>query len=237
VNPRTIFPSALLLVLSACASTPTAPGGAAPAPAGDNAAQTEKDEALRKKQRELDYAKLQFQITELEMQADERGQKNGLVDAERGVRHAEEELADYQKSQKELENAERTLNRDQQHENLRETQQEFDELESMYKGEDFASKTKELVLSRGKSRLDFTRRGLEISTSRREFQEQFVLPRRERDLTEALDKARISLEEARAGAERKKLSNQLQLMRAKDGIDDLQKEIEKMKKETAKPAA
>ena len=236
MNPRTIFPSTLLLVLSACASTSSAPE-AASAPAGDNAAQTEKDEALRKKQRELDYAKLQFQITELEMQADERGQKNALVDAERGVRHAEEELADYQKSQKELEAAERVLNKDQQHENLRETQQEYDELESMYKDEDFAKKTKELVLSRGKARLEFSRRGLEIADTRRNFQNTKVLPRKERDLNVALEKARTALEDARAGAERKALSAQLQLLRAEDGIKDLEKEIEKLKGPAEKPAA
>jgi hypothetical protein len=236
VNPRTILPTALLFALAACAATGSGAkpaDSAAPAPGGEAAAKDEKAEALQKKERELNYSKLQFQITELEVQADERSQRSSIAEAERGVRRAEEELADYLQAHKALEAAERLLNKDQQHENLRETQQEFDELESMYKDEDFAKKTKELVLSRGKSRLDFTRRGLELSTIRREFQEQVALPRKERDLREALDKARVGLEDTRAGAERKKLSNQLQLLRAKDGLDDLQKEVDKLKKPAA----
>lgn len=236
MNPRTILPSALLFVLAACSSTGSAAkpaAQAAPAPAADAAAKDEKNDAIQKKERELNYAKLQFEITKLELTADERSQQNSIADAERGVRHAEEELSDYTSSQKALEAAERGLSTDQQKEGLRETQQEYDELDSMYKGEDFAKKTKELVLSRGKARLDFSMRGMELSTSRRDFQEKVALPRRERDLREAVEKARTGLEETRGSVERKKLSNQLQLLRAKDSLDDLQKELDKLKKPAA----
>jgi hypothetical protein len=237
VKPRTILPTALLFALASCASTGSGSkpaAQAAPAPAGDAAA---KEEAIQKKERELEYAKLQFQITQLELAADERAQQNSIADAERGVRHAREELDDYLKSQKALEAAERILGMDQQKEGLRQTQQEYDELESMYKDEDFAKKTKELVLSRGKARLDFSKRGLDLSTARRDFQEKVSLPRKERDLNEALEKASKGLEEARGAVERKKLANQLQLMRAKDSLDDLQKEVDKLKKPAEKPAA
>jgi len=233
VKHRTFLPAALLLVLCSCAATGKS-GDAAPASGGDAAPKDEsKAEALQKKERELNYAKLQFQITELELQADERSQKNSLLDGERGVRKAEEDLSDYLQSQMKLESAERALNMDQQQEGVRENQQEYDELESMYKDEDFAKKTKELVLSRGKARLGFAQRGMELAASRRDFHEKTVMPRKERDLREALEKARTGLEEGRAMAERKKLANQLQLMRAKDGLDDLQKEIEKLKKPAA----
>jgi hypothetical protein len=238
VNPRTILPIALFFTLAACASTGSGEKKPASAPSGGAPAKDEaKAEALQKKERELSYAKLQLQITVLEQQADARSQQNAIAEAERGVRRAEEELSDYQKAHKALEQAERELSTDQQKENLRETQQEFDELESMYKDEDFAKKTKELVLSRGKARLDFSRRGLEIAATRRDFQTSVVLPRKERDLNVALEKARTALEDARGGAERKKLSNQLQMLRAEDGIKDLEKEIEKLKGPAGKPAA
>jgi hypothetical protein len=237
VNTRTLLPIAVLLSLASCSSTGAKKqeGNAPPgqAPAQDDS----KNEALQKKERELAYARLQLQITELEQQADARAQQNSIADAERGVRHAEEELADFQQTHKALEQAERELNSDQQKEGLRETQQEYDELESMYKDEDFAKKTKELVLSRGKARLDFSRRGLEISTGRRQFQERTAAQRKERDLSEALEKARAGLTDTRAAAERKTLSNQLQLLRAKDGIADLEKELAKLKKAAEKPAA
>ena len=237
MNPRTYLPTALLLVLCSCAATGKS-GNAATAPGGDAAAKDDsKVDALQKKERELNYAKLQLQITELELQADERSQKNSIADSERGVRKSEEELSDFLQSQKQIESAERALSLDQQQEGVRETQQEYDELESMYKDEDFAKKTKELVLSRGKARLGFSQRGMELSTSRRDFHEKFVMPRKERDLREALEKARTGLEDGRAMAERKKLSNQLQLLRAKDGLDELQKEVEKLKKAAGTPAA
>ncbi len=182
MNPRTYLPTALLLVLCSCAATGKG-GNAAPAhaPGGDTAAKDDsKAEALQKKERELNYAKLQLQITELELQADERSQKNSIADAERGVRHAEEELADYLQTHKVIETKERELNTDQQKENLRETQQEYDELESMYKGEDFAKKTKELVLSRGKARLDFSARNATCAmrSTRRAWGSRTAAPRR-----------------------------------------------------------
>lgn len=233
MNPRTLLPIAFLLSLAAC-SAPGPKKEDAPAPAKETPAKDDaKAEELRKKERELNYAKLQFRITELELAADERSQRNSLAEAERGVRRAEEDLADYLQSQKALEAAERALGNDQQKEGLRETQQEYDELESMYKGEDFANKTKELVLSRGKARLEFAQRGMELSKSRQDYQEKSVLPRKDRDLHEALERARTSLEEARGAAERKKLSNELQLLRAKDALDDLQKEVDKLKKPAA----
>jgi hypothetical protein len=227
----------VLLSLASCSST----GAKKPegnAPAGQAPAQDDsKNEALQKKERELNYARLQLQITELEQQADARAQQNSIADAERAVRRAQEELDDYLKSQKTLEKAERELNTDQQKEGHRQTQQEYDELESMYKDEDFAKKTKELVLSRGKARLDFSRRGMELAATRRKFQEETVMPRKERDLNEALEKARAALTDTRASAERKTLANQLQLLRAKDGITDLEKEVEKLKKAAGTPAA
>ncbi|MBK7642240.1 MAG: hypothetical protein IPJ19_04210 [Planctomycetes bacterium] len=234
MNPRTILPIALILTLGACASTGNqkAPAAGAPEPAAASKDDANAD-ALKKKERELQYAKLQFQITELELQADTRGQQASIADAERGVRNAEEDLSDYLKTQRALESTERALGSDQQQEGVRESQQELEELESMYKDEDFANKTKELVLSRGRARLDFSRRGFELAKSRREFQEATAAPRKERDLRETLDKARRGLEDTRASAERKKLSNQLQLMRAKDGLDDLEKEVAKLKQPAA----
>jgi len=237
VKPHTYLPAALLLALCSCAATGKG-GTAASAPGGDATAKDgSKDEALQKKERELNYARLQLQITELDLQADERSQKNSLIDAERGVRKSEEELSDYLQTQRQIDSAERTLGLDQQQEGVRESQQEYDELESMYKDEDFAKKTKELVLSRGKARLGFAQRGMELASSRHGFQEKVVMPRKERDLREAIEKARTGLEDARASAERKQLSNQLQLLRAKDGLDDLQKEVEKLKQAAEKPTA
>ena len=88
MNPRTYLPTALLCLLASCSSTGKT---AEPAPAPGGEAQAKDDskiEALQKKERELGYAKLQFQITELELQADERSQKTSIADAERGVRRA-----------------------------------------------------------------------------------------------------------------------------------------------------
>ena len=232
MNSRLLIASALLSTLAACASNaPAEKPAVAPAKEAAPAAKDEaKADSIKKKEREINYASLQLHLTELEQEADVRGQQHAIKDAERGVTKAEEELSDYLKSLKPIEDKERALNVDQQTEGLRETQQEYDELESMYKGEDFAKKTKELVLSRGKARLEFNKRGIDISADRRKFQDDVQTPRKERDLRDALEHARTALEDARSGAERKKLSNELQMLRAKDGLEDLQKELEGLKK-------
>lgn len=229
MNPRTLSALALLLPLCACASTGT-PKDSAPS-AKPAAAQDEgKADTLKKKERELNYARLQLHITELELAADQRSQEHALAEAERGVRRAEEELHEYRESGRPIESAQRTLGLDRQKQGMKEAQQEYDELESMYKDEEFAKKTKELVLSRGKANLEMSRRGLELAQTQSEHQEKVLMPRKERDLREALDKARQGLEDARGAAERKKLSGELQLLRARDGISDLEQELEKLRK-------
>jgi hypothetical protein len=233
VKPRILIACALLLTLVSCATTPAAEKPAAEAGASPAGKDEAKADAIKKKERELNYSKLQLHLTELEMEADARGQKNAIADAERAVRKAEEDLSDYLQTLKTIEDKERALGVDQQKEGLRETQQEYDELESMYKGEDFAGKTKELVLSRGKARLDFSKRGMDLTGERHRFQDEKQTPRKERDLRDALDHARTALEDTRSGAERKKLSNELQMLKAKDALDDQQQELEKLKKPAA----
>ena len=100
----------------------------------------------------------------------------------------------------------------------------------MYKQEELATLTKELVLSRGRKALDFAKRALELRTKNIEQANTVELPRRERELNEALAKAERRLAEARAKAEKLKLENQLETMKSEHALAELEKEVAKLEK-------
>jgi cysteinyl-tRNA synthetase len=131
--------------------------------------------------------------------------------------------------------AQLSLDRSQQA--MEESKQELAELEAMYKKEDFAELTKELVVSRGRKKLEFSQRGLELAKKGQEGLLNHDLPKKEKELAQAVEKAEKALQEAQAKKDREALEEKLKLMRADHKIDDLVREIDKMKKKSEKKEA
>jgi hypothetical protein len=122
---------------------------------------------------------------------------------------------------------------------MEESKQELVELEAMYKQEDFAELTKELVISRGRKRLEFSQRGFELAQKAQQELVGHDLPKKEMEANQAVEKAEKALREVQAKKDRGAIEIKLKLMRAEHKIDDLEREIEKMKKKSEKkePAA
>lgn len=241
---RTLIPLALIAVAS-CATpmTNSQTAGEADKPvAADAKADKGKDDAkaaeakadeLRKKQRELDYAKLQLEITRLDVAADERGAKTAVDNAERDLANAKLERDNFMNTVKPLEIADHTLSLDRSKQYVTESEQELKELETMYSKEEFAGTTKELVLTRGRNRLDMAKRDLDLSKKRNDQMTAFEHPKRERDLTVAVERATQAASEAHAKLDKGTLEHKLTLLKAEHGIEDLQREIEKLQKPPA----
>lgn len=232
-----LLPLAALL-LASCASNPSTestPGNAGAS--GDKANPGKADEAkaeeLRKKKRELDYAKMQLEITRLDVQADERASKIAVDNAERDLTNAKAERDNFVNVLKPLETAERMLALDGSKQRVVESEQEMKELEGMYAKEDFAGSTKELVLTRGKSHLDMAKRDLELDKQRVEQMNSFDHPKKEHDLAAAVDRATQAAAEAHAKQDKGALEHKLTLLKAEHGVEDLEREIAKLEKPAA----
>jgi hypothetical protein len=222
--------------LAACASNPSAESAPANG-SGDKASPGKADEAkseeLRKKKRELDYAKMQLEITRLDVGADERASKIAVDNAERDLATTKAEHDNFVNVLKPLEVAERMLALDGSKQRVVESEQEMKELEGMYAKEDFAGSTKELVLTRGKSHLDMAKRDLDLDKQRVEQMNAFDHPKKEHDLNAAVERATQGAAEAHAKQDKGALEHKLTLLKAEHGIEDLEREIAKLEKPAA----
>jgi hypothetical protein len=232
----TLLPLAAL-ALASCTSNPASestPANAnAPADkAGSAKADEAKADALRKKQHELDYAKMQLEITRLDVQADERAAKIAVDNAERDLANAKAERDNFVSVLKPLEVAERMLALDGSKQRVTESEQEMSELEGMYSKEDFAKSTKELVLTRGRNHLAIAKRDLELDQKRVDQMSNFDHPKKEHDLAAAVDRATQAAAEAHAKQDKGTLEHKLSLLKAEHAIDDLQHEIAALEKPT-----
>lgn len=234
LTPRSslVLPFAFL-ALAACSSTGAKPdAGPSGATAGKQDAAKEEDaaEKLAKKQFELECARLEGRVKKLGNEAEERAAQQEIEEAERGLRDAKDALESFQRHDKPMKLDDGQLDLDQAVQRRTQQQQELEELEAMYKQEELATLTKELVISRERKALEFAKRALEMMTKNVEHAKAVELPKKERELTEAVAKAERRLAEARSKAEKLKLENQLETMKAERALADLEKEVAKLEK-------
>ncbi|MDZ4774456.1 MAG: hypothetical protein SGI72_15115 [Planctomycetota bacterium] len=191
---------------------------------------------LKKAERALEDARVELKIARMDTQAAERKQKDAIEEAEYEVAKTKEALDVFKKVAKPLEQDKLKLSWDRSVQNVEETKAELEELMAMYKKEDFASLTRELVLSRGKKRLEFANRGLEHDKIEASVATDVELPRKEKDLDLELKKAENGLREARAEQSKLTDENEFKLKKAERAVDDAEKDLAKVKTKAAKAA-
>ena len=237
--------SALALIACACASTGNAsapPSGASDSEKQASAEGEKKDPAkeaekkqddLIKKKHELECAAIALEIGRLDAQADEISTRRAVEDAERALELAARDLGNFQKVVRELEASEKALDLDRARQNVHEAEQELAELEAMYANEQFAGTTKELVLTRGRTRLELSKRAHEHAKRRAEQLKSFDHPKREQDLAIAVDKAEKSLQDAKAKEQRAAVQRKLDGLKAEHAVEEAQRSVVRLEGELA----
>jgi hypothetical protein len=211
---------------SSSAAKPDAPAKAKPGGDGD---EDSKEEKIKKKERELEDARLQLTIAKMEAQAAERKAKDEIEEAEYNLGKAKEALDTFQKVTRNLELSKAALGFDRARQRAEESKAELEELMSMYKKEEFAALTKELVLARGQKNLEFANRALEQQRTEQAATRDVELPRKEKDLQLALHKAENKLREEKAEQQKLSHENELKMRKAERAVDDADKAVAKMK--------
>lgn len=198
---------------------------------GDSGADEKETKAdkVKKAERALDDARVELKIARQECEAASRKQKDTLEESEYERAKAHEALDLFRKVTKPLELKKLELSYDRSKNNVEEEKAKLEELLSMYRKEDFASATKELVLARGRKGLEFANRSLEHDQIEAAMARDTELPRKDGDLDLAVRKAENALREAKA--EQAKLSdeNELKLRKAERAVDDAEKDLAKQK--------
>lgn len=235
VLPLTLFPAA-------CASTRGAgTADAKAATAGDHDGEDgdekgdSKADKLQKKERALAYARLELKIARQGAEADERECKSAVEDAERELSNATLDRDHFVQVSKDLELAKSKLELDHGAQQIEESRQELGELESMYKQEDLAALTKELVLTRGRKKLEMAQRNFELDQKEAAALRDFEQPKKLRDLEHGVTKAERELREAKAKQAKTATEKELSLLKAEHEVDELEKAVAKMKAKDAQP--
>lgn len=190
----------------------------------------EQAEELAKKKFDLECLRLDLEIKKLSLASDERSSERAIADAERELRDAREKLQAFTSHERPHKLDDGRLDLDQTEQRRKEEQAELDELKAMYDQEDLASLTKELVMDRGRKSLEFAQRRLDLQARSYDHLKTVEVPREQRELEEAVQKAERDLAEARDKAAKGKLEARLELMKAEREIADAEKAIAKLEK-------
>lgn len=227
-----VAPACSTMKSGAAADAPAktdAPANAEPKDEGDGEEKESAADKVKKKERELDDARVELKIARQECQAAERKHKDAVEEAEYDLNKAKEALDLFQKVAKDLEIKKVALGLDRALFSVEKEKAELEELMSMYKKEEFAKLTKELVLTRGQRELEFSNRALAMEQVEAKAALEVEIPRKEKELELALHKSENALREARAEQTKLADENELKLRKAERSIDDLEKELAKLR--------
>ncbi|MCY3002384.1 MAG: hypothetical protein NTV21_11325 [Planctomycetota bacterium] len=174
---------------------------------------------------DLEIARTELALAELEVAHDQREAEQKLQKAREGVGEAKRALEHFMaKLPRELE--ETQLNLDRQTQGKLEAEQELREMEATYAKDQFATDTKELVLMRHRKRLEFAERGLKLAQAEFTDQREVELPKAQREAERRLRETEQSLMEAEHAFERTKLSGQMQIARKRWSVKELERPLD-----------
>src|SRR5438093_7140442 len=113
-----------------------------------------KEKELRNKKRDLDYARVALETAAIDRHVRTMTVENALVRTRLDLEKAQKDLRVFREEHKPRELDEHKITLDAQTYRAEEAKDEQAELESMYKEDEFAKKTKELVLKRGRRQME-----------------------------------------------------------------------------------
>ncbi len=204
--------------------TATGPGGkdvtvvSGPAAGAKKAARK-----AEKKEREITYARMELALAEMDAELEMHDAQLELQRAHQGQDAAQRDLDHFTKVERLFELEDQQMDVERGAESALEQKQELEELMKMYKADDFAKMTKELVLQRGKFRMEMAQRESELTKKRAADKQAHALAVKELELSQALKKAQDGVNSAEYKLKKTQAHNELELMRARHKLDDAQK--------------
>jgi hypothetical protein len=241
-----LLSSCVAFLLAACAATapePEAQAPGAPPPKSADADKAEqqkkaeekkqREKELAQKRRELEYAKVSVQTAGIDRQVRSMSVDTAVARAQLELDKHKRELDLFLTQHKPREMEERRIGLDHQIYRAEEAKEELAELEAMYKEDEFARSTKELVVKRGRRQMEMADRSLAVGKKEFELFERHTLTERERDLKQKVKDAEQELEKARLEHQKAQLEMGVQQRQADDRVGDLQRDIEELERKLA----
>ncbi len=197
---------------------------AAPEVATDAAADAKKAQRkAEKQQREVTYATMELALAEMDAERELRDATQDVQHAKQELEAAELELAHFKQVERLLELEDQQIDLDRAVQAAAESKSELDEIMAMYKADDFAKMTRELVVQREKFRMEIAQRMLALAKKRAADKQSHDWAVKERDLTQAREKASAGVASAEDKLKKTRASNELDLLRARHKLEEAQR--------------
>ena len=194
------------------------------------------EKEVRNKLREIDYFAMEQQVAAIDRGVRQQTLQLATERVARDLAKAEKELELFEKEHKPREIDERKISMDQQTNYTEEQKDEFGELEAMYKEDEFAKTTKELVLKRGRRQMEMAERRLAIARREDAVWANHTLPERERDLRQKVEDARFEAHKQQKEVEKAVIEFKVADRKAEERQGDLRQELGELEAKLAKLA-
>jgi hypothetical protein len=221
---------AALLAGAGCASSGTSHEGTGKGDGKDD----EKDDELTELKAKIDVAKLELDLARLESEQELDGAERELAEAKLKAEKARIEREGFAALGRARELDEAKLGVDRSRGRAEDAAAELAELESMYSKEEFATKTKELVITRSRRDLEHAKRALDLSERQLKETEGFELIGKERALEQANLEGEKGVVEAEQALTKKRLEKQIAIAKAEQELAELMRKAEKEAKKKEK---
>ncbi len=209
-------------------------------PQADASASDSAASAPKKDKKKVDMAglRIEFALAQMDMREAEGAVARSIESADHGIALAEHELelaqselAHFVEVDIKLSAAEAELSLDRTRGRLDDSRAELQQLLDMYKDEEFAMSTKELVISRGKRSVEQSERSLDLAEKRAADQRDFEEARKVQSFQHKVEEAVRSLRLKISALETANAEGEAKLMRAQDKIRLVQKKIDESAEE------
>lgn len=173
----------------------------------------------------LSQARMDMEITQLDVTAARTKAELGVTNARRELEEKERALAVFLEHERPNKMANAQLSLDRVVHRLDLERDELNELTAMYEAEDFAELTKELVLKRGRMGVAFAERSLELERKKLDLLSNETLAKQERELRVGVEKAQHGVREAEIGLKKAELEADKKLSGARHAIEKLERPV------------
>ncbi len=206
-------------------------------PKADEKKNDDKAEKLAKElesmQQTLERMERELAIKELSLQKTEHSRKLSLTQSEQTIKRAERELAMAQRKMEKflnedvpqrIQRAELGLKYTQ--DRFQEAQEELNQLELLYNEEEFAEKTKEIVLERGRRRLARSEENLQLSQRDVRILKEITIPVERDEWKHRVHDKELELQKKRRDLEINRIAQEIAILNAQNALQKQHEDIE-----------
>ena len=216
-------------LLSSCAITPKTTTEMATKSDAKNE-ETTKKKKLEETKRSLEIAKMKLEVAKMSQKSEEIEQDVALTKARSERDLAERQMRQFTEIDMPRRLEEGRLHLQEGKDGLQDAKEELAQLEDMYKDGDLADKTREIVLNRGRRRVERTTKWLSLQEIELRSLETFHLPVEKEKLTLSLTEKKEALAKAERDTAKSKAERAI-------GTREAENEVTKQESEVAEASA